>query len=414
MKDKAGTDIVVGCRVTEADFGFGDGVVESITVPAQDGSCTVGIKWDEPSKGGPKWSAEGGGRGAQHLIVIEAAPDSEPAVGAIEMLPRAELFRRRFNRSPTASETELSEAEWSEIGKEVNGTGDGGGQEDETGGGGGEEEAVSGFDALVKTGARIKIFLGLNTPEAGWYSALVGKQRDDGAFEIGFDDGDVRRVTLAELHRDFELNTLQAATLEERGIIQNEAGNEMASEFVSYQGKTIGLLVGQEGSLGGMPYNMSFLLQAGAFPAPKRVRRKAALVSQQDRQGLHTFRRSDVVEFLGLQKGEPETRADVFGCIHAAPVEGDNQVRKMLILYDRDADIFFLGMWPSWRRVRKSNVLITDFDLRERCPCSVHQRRAVPENAGHLERFAVACDDHLAAQGSGRRQRLATDAQGAT
>ena len=33
MKDKAGIDIAVGCRVAEADFGYGDGTVESITGP---------------------------------------------------------------------------------------------------------------------------------------------------------------------------------------------------------------------------------------------------------------------------------------------------------------------------------------------------------------------------------------------
>ena len=33
LKDKSGTEIVVGCRVAEADFDFGDGVVESVEVP---------------------------------------------------------------------------------------------------------------------------------------------------------------------------------------------------------------------------------------------------------------------------------------------------------------------------------------------------------------------------------------------
>ena len=74
MKDQAGVEITVGCRVAEADFAFGDGGVESITVPYRDGSFNVGVKWDDPERGGPKWSAEGGGRGAQHLLVIAPEP----------------------------------------------------------------------------------------------------------------------------------------------------------------------------------------------------------------------------------------------------------------------------------------------------------------------------------------------------
>ena len=46
--DKAGTEITVGCRVAEADFSFGDGVVESVTVPTRGGGCNVGVKWDKP------------------------------------------------------------------------------------------------------------------------------------------------------------------------------------------------------------------------------------------------------------------------------------------------------------------------------------------------------------------------------
>ena len=66
MKDHAGAEIVVGCRVAEADFSFGDGVVESIVVPCVGGGFNVGVKWDQPELGGPPWSAEGGGRAAQH------------------------------------------------------------------------------------------------------------------------------------------------------------------------------------------------------------------------------------------------------------------------------------------------------------------------------------------------------------
>ena len=82
MKDKAGTEITVGCRVAETDLGFGDGTVESVEVPAS-GGFNVGVHWDKPEKDGPGWSDEGGGRGAEHLLVIEAAPT---ALGSLAQL----------------------------------------------------------------------------------------------------------------------------------------------------------------------------------------------------------------------------------------------------------------------------------------------------------------------------------------
>ena len=80
MKDKAGVEITVGCRVLEADFDYGDGTVESIEVPSAGGGFNVGVLCDDPKKEGPGWSAEGGGRGGQHLLVTEAVPAEARAV----------------------------------------------------------------------------------------------------------------------------------------------------------------------------------------------------------------------------------------------------------------------------------------------------------------------------------------------
>ena len=64
MLDKAGATITVGCKVAEADMGYGDGVVESITVPTAGGGFNVGVRWDTPDEDKPGWSKEGGGEGA--------------------------------------------------------------------------------------------------------------------------------------------------------------------------------------------------------------------------------------------------------------------------------------------------------------------------------------------------------------
>ena len=391
MKDKAGTDIVVGCRVAEADLSYGDGVVESVTVPCRGGSFNVGVKWDDQSKGGPTWSAEGGGRGEQHLLVIEAAPDAgEPAVGAVEMLPKAELFRRRFNRSPTQSEAEMSEAEWSENVEEREEGGEEGGETageiagqtagetaretaretggeegGETGGEeGGEEGGERGGEqggegletdsliALVKTGARVRISMGV---PAAWYGALVGEEWGDG-FVFGFDDGDVIVYPWKHLEDMFAAKGIAAADAAHGGIIANKSGYAMAASFVkaSFSGKTklIGLLVGKTNdSIAGMPIHLGFTIVDGLFQPPKRVRRKSEGLTYQDRQGLHSFRRGDLVEYLEAEQGEGVARAVVFGYLYAEPVPGDNQVRKFLVLYLAVEDVFFLGACPAWRRV---------------------------------------------------------------
>ena len=135
MKDQAGVDITVGCKVAEADFSYGDSIVESIAVPCVGGAFNVGVKWADLGKGGPAWSKEGGGRGAAHLLVIEAAAEDG---GGGDLPPREfsedELkhrrFKDRFQRSPTRSETELVEADWTVL--EDDG--------DESGGEGGERQ----------------------------------------------------------------------------------------------------------------------------------------------------------------------------------------------------------------------------------------------------------------------------------
>ena len=202
LTDKAGAEIKIVCRVAEADFSFGDGVVESISVPCRDGAFNVGVKWDEPSLGGPTWSASGGGRDSKHLLVTAAAPPDHAAViGGVEMLPKWEALNRRFNRSPTPSEMEMDEDDWDNI--------DGRGQSDGSGsdsGGDGRrrppddvpegtervghtlkplveygysdddiapelDDPVAGsFEATVFEGAHIKILMGR---PAAWYGGLV-------------------------------------------------------------------------------------------------------------------------------------------------------------------------------------------------------------------------------------------------
>ena len=151
----------------------------------------------------------------------------------------------------------------------------------------------------------------------------------------------------------------------------------MADSFVvlSHNGKEkpIGVMVGKlECMLADMPVHMSFHLSTTAFEQPKRTRR-AAGQTQQDREGLHTFRcalahthismrahahlntqthsntrtlsfvslvsharlthtrpsqlvfrRGDVVEYKKLKPGEQQELAAVYGVVYADAVPGDN------------------------------------------------------------------------------------------
>jgi pyruvate/2-oxoglutarate dehydrogenase complex dihydrolipoamide acyltransferase (E2) component len=80
----------------------------------------------------------------------------------------------------------------------------------------------------------------------------------------------------------------------------------------------------------------------------------------QERNGLHSFGRGDVVEYAKANPDNPPCRAAVFGVIHAEPVPSDNEVRRALVLYDAYINTFFLGTWPAWRRVAKLGI--ADFD----------------------------------------------------
>ena len=145
----------------------------------------------------------------------------------------------------------------------------------------------------------------------------------------------------------------------------------MAAKFVMYKdgekAKVIGLLVGEEGTLGSTDalIYQSVHIIASMFPKPARTsKRTDTTMSMQDRLGLHTFARGNIVEYTKGKDGEQVYEATVYGCIYHEPE--DAQARKLLILADMRAPhvgvSFFLGAWPAWRRVRKVNVSEAAFD----------------------------------------------------
>ena len=307
MLDKNGADIVVGSRVREADFGYGDGEVESVTVPIRGGGgFNVGVRWDDPSLGGPEYDAEGGGRGAQHLVVLQEAEGGGGGLEAMREYQDWELnsekrqrFKERFKRGPRESEDELSERDWDEIDEEEDANGGALGGE-----GGGEEGGDQGgvLAALLAAGSRIKLSMG---QPAKWYGALVGATKDDG-IEIGFDDGDIQLWTLENLKDVHEAAGLVAAVPSEGGVVANKHGYPAATSFLTFEHRSkktvIGLFIAEAPMpmVAGLPIYAEVHVRLDAFEQ-KRVR---GAQSVQDRQGLHTFVRGNIVEYSQADKGE--------------------------------------------------------------------------------------------------------------
>ena len=164
----------------------------------------------------------------------------------------------------------------------------------------------------------------------------------------------------------------------EFGIVDNESGMAEAAGFVFYRSgrdqrsKTVGVLVGLEDrTLCGLPIYQDFYVDHRIFvTAEPTQRRRSSGPTVQDRQGLHTFRRGDIVIYQKLEPGESAYQAAVFGCIYKERGSNDDgegdaddgeqqgasdeqQARKILILYDCEHRHLFLGTWPQWQRARE-------------------------------------------------------------
>ena len=182
----------------------------------------------------------------------------------------------------------------------------------------GRGEGDAAFEAIFAKGSRICI--SMNDPPE-WYGALLGDRLEiDGgmAFEVGFDDGEVRLMLESVLRESWDNSLAAAADPEKEGIIANTAGCEMAVAFVQHKFKdtfkTVGLMISSgSGTLLGQPIQSSLY----AFPNhwPNQSKRARSSMSMQDRLGLHTFRRGDFVQYEHREADEPHFDVAVFGLL---------------------------------------------------------------------------------------------------
>ena len=245
---------------------------------------------------------------------------------------------------------------------------EGGGDTGDTGGSqNGSEKTVlesPGFHSFFKLGARVRFAFG-NGPVA-WYGALVGSEveMNDGlrGFELGFDDGDIKRVADADLERMWAAKTVCPLDIAEGGLVENVTGMPAAALFVKHKLdkiKTVGLFVGKtDGALLGQPIYHSFHIKPSVWPKSK----SRSALSMQDRLGMHTFRRGDHVIYQHLEDGELPASVAVYGCSQTNESSERDQKDRYLILYEIESQVFFVGSWPSWRRAPMQSGM-QDFDM---------------------------------------------------
>ena len=230
-----------------------------------------------------------------------------------------------------------------------------------------EEPEAGSFEAVVREGCRIKSAMAPAGGRTVFYGALVGP-RDGQDVWLGFDDGELRLCPEEELREAFGEGRLSRATAEEGGIVNNTTGHDAAAMFILQnnhcKSKVVGLVVGKkEHSIAASSVYSMFFVRENLFTSEQKQKVRGRL-SVQDRLGLYTFRRGDVVVYLQLEEGESCPEVAIYGVLYREPSGPRNHADKFLVLYEIGSTTFFLGKWPHWRRVPRdaSAADAADFD----------------------------------------------------
>ena len=190
---------------------------------------------------------------------------------------------------------------------------------------------------------------------------MAPEQPEEGQWILGFDDGDIKRYETS-----FLLTCLQHSALnklESGGLILNKSAAPCI-DFLYMKGtakgsekKLCGVFIASTDARKAFDLEVysEFHMNPFAFSPASRERRTSGQ-SMQDRLGLHTFRRGDVVVYTLAEPHEEMSMMCVWGlCDEPAKLSSDDsakvQARKVLVLYDFAAKIFFVGAWSAWRRV---------------------------------------------------------------
>ena len=307
-------------------------------------------------------------------------------------------------------------------------------KDDETGGETGDTETTPVafvFDEKCVRGARIALCYG--SEPAVWFGATIDEVDTAGeSLLLAFDDADLKWRSKKELELDKESGCFRFLTKEEGGIRDGMTGVPAAARAARQKegrapsARPVGVLIGDLGStLCGDPLYMGFYRDAEAVllaePQTDRAATRAGSNSSfQDRYGLHTFARGNVVKFVHCEQGE-ECEAAVVAVTWPEADSGP----KFLLLMERASKAFFLSRYTDWYRSHSTADADVDNDdtaislTDEECASMVsafaaseillnlRTKTAVATSATHVQRWGPP---HVEQQ---RRERQNTEKQAA-
>ena len=227
-----------------------------------------------------------------------------------------------------------------------------------------EQQELFVYDAKCVKGARIAICYGVPPDPSVWYGATIDevdvvKQ----ALLLAFDDGELSWRTAAELKDDAAAGCFKFLASDHGGLRDGMEGKGVPAavraarqkDGRSPEARPVGVLMGDTGfSICGEPLYMAFYRDAAAVQKAEqetsssrstRTTEKTDHVTFQDRYGLHTFVRGNIVKYQHLQEGETAA-ATVFAVSWPESDAG----AKYLVLEEASSKAYFVSRYTDWTR----------------------------------------------------------------
>ena len=216
----------------------------------------------------------------------------------------------------------------------------------------------------LHAGRRIALSFGANP--VMWYGGVIDEVQHVNAvsmYLVAFDDGDLQQFNQQQLEQSHASSLLKVVGDDDDvgGLVANVANLPRAARVARHKegrarcARPVGVLVGvTECTLAGEVIYQAFHVGPDELcfnqsSASSNTRRGATSAQHRERLGFFTFRRGDVVKWLGAKPDET-CIAHVFGVTWKDAVEGA-QGTKYLVLQEKGSRAFFIGMYTQWQAV---------------------------------------------------------------
>ena len=228
------------------------------------------------------------------------------------------------------------------------------------GGASGSEDSAAAVNSLLSPGTRLQeCFKTSNDDTVGsWYGGVVGPVEPDGRIVIGFDDGDLRVCTVAELTALHTLGKLSRNTVT-AGLVGGVSVILKATSLCLMKCGTDHLPIGvllqdcsDKPEIAGQTLYHSHIMSVAAVETAMSTttlrpsRHDKYLLEPRHRNGYHTFRRGDKLSFVD----GPPCKEICYGVVVAQYGKGGQQLR-FVISYDTALAEFSVSSWTGVRRI---------------------------------------------------------------